>query len=420
MVVREDGSERREGGPDATKRPDSAISARAPTAYPSSMSRAATGESRSHDSEAAGRHAAREAIERLGCAPDAMLVFATAGHEQGPLLASIRREAPDAVLVGCTGAGVITRRGSDEGTHAVAVLAIASEHARFEALFEEGFSHDAEALGARLGAQVAAHDRPRALFAFPDGLTGNASAFLRGLERTAPSELLVFGGAAGELMQLTRTYQYAGPRVASDSVAALLIEGDLRFETEVSHGCRPLGLEHVVTRATGGTVYELDGRPAWEVLREYVDEPRETFSSYDVPYLALAQRLRDTDADVIRVPLGCDSATGALFFPGELPEGETLVMARRDEDDVIARAVDASRSLAKHGHPVFVLQADCTGRGRLLFGDSVTERAITPVQESFANDVAWLGFHSYGELAPLGGRARFHNYTMALCAAYDV
>jgi small ligand-binding sensory domain FIST len=42
------------------------------------------------------------------------------------------------------------------------------------------------------------------------------------------------------------------------------------------------------------------------------------------------------------------------------------------------------------------------------------------VQESFANDVAWLGFHSYGELAPLGGRVRFHNYTMALCAAYDV
>jgi hypothetical protein len=167
-------------------------------------------------------------------------------------------------------------------------------------------------------------------------------------------------------------------------------------------------------------VFELDGRPAWEVLREYVDEPRETFSSYDVPYLALAQHLRDFDADVIRVPLGCDSATGALFFPGELPEGETVVMARRDEDDVIARAVDASRTLAKRGRPVFVLQADCTGRGRLLFGDSVTERVITPVQHGFADDVAWLGFHSYGELAPLGGHVRFHNYTMALCAAYDV
>jgi hypothetical protein len=349
-----------------------------------------------------------------------MLVFATAGHDQEPLLTAIRREAPYAALVGCTGAGVITRSGSDEGTHAVAVLAIASDRARFEALSEEGFSHDAEALGARLGEQVAAHDRPRALFVFPDGLTGNTSAFVRGLERTAPPELLVFGGAAGELMQLTRTYQYAGPRVASDSVAALLVEGDLRFETEVSHGCRPLGLEHVVTRASGGTVFELDGRPAWEVLREYVDEPRETFSSYDVPYLALAQHLTDVDADVIRVPLGCDSATGALFFPGELPEGETVVMARRDEDDVIARAVDASRTLARRGRPVFVLQADCTGRGRLLFGDSVTERVITPVQQGFADDVAWLGFHSYGELAPLGGRVRFHNYTMALCAAYDV
>lgn len=348
-----------------------------------------------------------------------MIVFATAGHDQQALLAAIRKEAPNAAIVGCTGAGVITRRGSDEGTHAVAVLAIASEHARFEALLEEGLSQDAEALGARLGARAAEHDRPRALFVFPDGLTGNTTALLRGLERSAPSELLVFGGAAGELMQFTRTFQYAGPRVASDSVAALLVEGDLRFETEVSHGCRPLGLEHLVTRATGGTVYELDGRPAWEVLREYVDEPRETFDSHDVPWLALAQRLSDIDLDVIRVPLGCDSATGALFFPGELKEGESLVMARRDEEHVVARAVEASEALARRGDPVFVLQADCTGRGRLLFGDSVSERVIAPVQSQFPDDVAWLGFHSYGELAPLGGRARYHNYTMALCAAYD-
>jgi hypothetical protein len=168
-------------------------------------------------------------------------------------------------------------------------------------------------------------------------------------------------------------------------------------------------------------VYELDGRPAWEVMREYLDEPRDTFSTA-VPYLALAQRLPDLGTEVIRVPLGLDAETGALFFPGELPQGATLVMARRDVDEVVARSIESSRELARRAGgraPVFVLQADCSGRGRLLFGDGVTNAVIEPVQRAFAPDVPWLGFHSYGELAPLGGVPLYHNYTMGLCAAYD-
>jgi small ligand-binding sensory domain FIST len=97
-------------------------------------------------------------------------------------------------------------------------------------------------------------------------------------------------------------------------------------------------------------------------------------------------------------------------------------MARRDASDVVARAIESSRELVLRSggrEPFFVLQADCTGRGRLLFGDAVTERVIAPVQAPFAPDVPWLGFHSYGEIAPLAGGAHYHNYTMALCAAYD-
>ena len=93
-----------------------------------------------------------------------------------------------------------------------------------------------------------------------------------------------------------------------------------------------------------------------------------------------------------------------------------------DVDDVVARSVESSRALARRAGgraPVFVLQADCSGRGRLLFGDAVTESVIEPVQRAFAPDVPWLGFHSYGEIAPLGGVPRYHNYTMGLCAAYD-
>ncbi|MCB9598822.1 MAG: hypothetical protein H6720_00425 [Sandaracinus sp.] len=98
------------------------------------MSRAATGESRSRDSAQAGRDAARHALEGLGGRAHAVLVFATAGYDQRVLLDAIGREVPNAALAGCSGSGVITRRGGSDEEHryCVSVLAICSDAARFK------------------------------------------------------------------------------------------------------------------------------------------------------------------------------------------------------------------------------------------------------------------------------------------------
>ena len=66
-----------------------------------------------------------------------------------------------------------------------------------------------------------------------------------------------------------------------------------------------------------------------------------------------------------------------------------------------------------------MLHFDCASRGRQLFGSRATESIVTPLQDVFRPDVPWIGFHTYGEIAPLGGRAHFHNFTVALCAIYE-
>ena len=33
--------------------------------------------------------------------------------------------------------------------------------------------------------------------------------------------------------------------------------------------------------------------------------------------------------------------------------------------------------------------------------------------------VPWIGFHTYGEIAELGGQPYYHNYTVVLCALYE-
>ncbi len=358
-------------------------------------------------------------MDGLGLRPDLLLVFATAGHDQAELLRGIREVTGDCPLAGCTGAGVITQTGSDEGSRAVAILAVAGDAVSFHTLSFEGLSQNLDAAAEGLADAITRHS-PRLVLLFPDGLTASITDLIRRLEARVSPLPPLFGGAAGEMLGLDRTFQYHGDRVLSDGAVAVLASGAVDAEIVVTHGCSSLGISHVVTRAEGGTVHELDGRPAWEVLKEYLDGDPKGLDADSVPYLCLATSVGSES--VVRVPLGLDEATGALFFPGELQQGERVYVAHRDMDGVVAgamRAAEAVRRRRPGRRPWLVLQADCAGRGQLLFGDQVTPRLIHPVQEVLGRDVPWLGFHSYGEIAPVGGRSCYHNYTMALCAFYE-
>jgi hypothetical protein len=239
------------------------------------------------------------------------------------------------------------------------------------------------------------------------------------------SKLAIAGGTAGELMTFQRTYQYYNGKVVSDGVAALAIGGPLNVELAVSHGCDLLDIEQTITKSKGGMVYEIDGRPAWSVFKEFLSEGVTTLDPVSVSYLAVAERLPQSDAEygdyAIRVPLRLESETEALFFGTTLSEGTKVQMALRNADRISERAIASARQIAaRHPQqqPLLVLQFDCAGRGQLLYGPKTTERLIRPVQQQFSPDVPWLGFHTYGEIAPLGGRTLFHNYTAVICAWY--
>src|SRR4029077_8623094 len=125
-----------------------------------------------------------------------------------------------------------------------------------------------------------------AVFVFPDGVTGNTSAMLRALDAALPFPVAIAGGAAGDLMKADSrkfvTHQYLGGEVSTDSISVLVLGGAVSIDVTVSHGCTPLGLERKVTSAEGGWVHEIDGKPAWSVLKEYIDGDPEDLISADI------------------------------------------------------------------------------------------------------------------------------------------
>ena len=389
---------------------------------------AAIAKSTHHHAHHAGRDAAARALAELGRPADVALVFATTAYDQPALIAGVREPLGATPISGCSGEGVITQRGSDESTYAVVVALVASDRATFRACTASGFSRDPRACGLALAAEVERASPPcRCLLIFPDGLTGNATALLAALEERLPEHLVVAGGTAGDLARFEATYQYGPDGVISDGVGALIIGGDIAVEATVSHGCLPIGGARTVTRAEGGTVYEIDGRPAWAVFKEYLDGDPTELVAGDSVHLSFGQRLPPEEADrygdyVMRTPFGLDKATGALFFPGALPEGAEIQLMRRDPDRIRQGAIDSARELAArrpHATPSLVLQFDCAGRGRIIFGERTTETIVRPLQEVLGRRIPWVGFHTYGELGRLNRHLYYHNYTVVLCALYD-
>jgi hypothetical protein len=382
-------------------------------------------------SATAGRSAAAEARAALGGGTaDLALVFASSGHDSEALLSAIRAELPGAALIGCSAEGVITAGRSDEVEHVVAVLAVRSDTLGFVTFLVPGYDTDSEAAGRELAARVraAARGDELALFVLPDGLRGNAGALLAVLDRELPAGLRVMGGTAGEALTFERTFQYRDAEVATGAIAALLVRGRGRVEVAVSHGCMPIGLERRVTEAEGGWMRTIDGQPAWAVLREYLAGNPESLDTEAAIHLSIGEPLpadaaRDYEPYIIRTPFAMDQASGAVFFPGGgLPQGGAIRLARRDPQRICDSARECASRIAERRPgevPAFVLQFDCAGRGKQLFGSHVAEQIVSPLQEVLGREVPWIGFHTYGEIAPIGARTYYHNFTVALCAVYD-
>lgn len=392
---------------------------------------AAIGKSISASAGLAGREAATRACAGLGGrAPDFCLVFGTSGYDQAELLRGIRAVIGTARLSGCTGEGLIAGPDSDERDRAVGVLALASDTLQFVPLLERDYAADPAACGRRLAAQVAAAgaDDALGLLLFPDGLLGNCTTLLGAIEDALPTPLPLLGGSAGDAMVFERTWQYFDTEAASDCVAAVLVRGRGTLAWQVSHGCQTVGLHRTVTQAEGGWMHRIDNEPAWQVFREYLDGDPEDLNAEGIAHLSLAEELEpdarpDYGTFIIRTPLQLDKATGALFFPGGgIAAGTPVRIARRDPLRIRESAqACATRIAGAHPgrRPALVLQFDCAGRGRMMFGSCAAEEIVRPLQEVLGPTVPWLGFHTYGEIAPIQGRAHYHNYTVALCAIYD-
>lgn len=391
---------------------------------------AGVGMSHHRNPRVAGQEAAGKALDAAGITrPDFVFMFASVGYDQRALLDAVRAATGGAPLCGGSGEGIIAGAEADESNFSVAVMAIRSDELRFSNAMATGLKDDSEGAGRTIartlkGAIVA---DTLGLVMLGDGLTLNFDRFLAGLEGELKLDRLlpVFGGTSADNWELKQTYQYCDDRIASDGVACALLSGSARVAWSVNHGCLPIGGERKVTRCRGNVIYEIDGKPVLEVLKEYLVGDEIDNWSKAVVNLCLGFRaprhMQDYDEYLIRFMPARDDKAGSITISTEVTPGTSIWMTRRDHEKIAAgidRIAEEIKATLGPARPKMVFQFDCAGRGKVVLRDQQKAHLLETLQRKVEPDAPWMGLYTYGEIGPVGERNCFHNYTAVVLAVY--
>lgn len=379
----------------------------------------------------AGNDAALKALEQAGILkPDFVFAFATVGYNQQMLLRSIREATSEAPLCGCSGEGIITQNMVTETNFGVCVMVISSDELRFSNARVKGIGEKADRAGACLANEInpVIADDSIACFLMADGLVFNFDPFLAAFNRTLNREqpLPLYGGLAADDWASQETYQYYNDEVFSEGISCVVMSGNGKIACGINHGCVPVGTRRLITRCKGNIIYEIDGLPALEALKDYFPEDWQQQWNKTSLNLCLGFKTPDQiksgyEDYIVRYMMGKNDEHGYVTIQSEVEEGMELWLVRRDKELITNGIHGISRHINEQLDgikPKLVLQFECVGRGKVVFREAEKISLVKSLQMDLGEGIPWIGFYGYGEIGPVAGVNSFHNFSSVIAAVY--
>ena len=248
-----------------------------------------------------------------------------------------------------------------------------------------------------------------------DGLLINGSELIRGLNAILPESVVISGGLAGDGDRFKQTWVIHNNVPTGGMVTAVGLYGD---RIHLGHGSKGgwdyLGPERRVTRSDGNVLYELDGKPALELYKEYLGDRASGLPATALLFPLALKQDGPGDEYLVRTILAVDEAAQSMTFAGNIPQDSLVQLMRGNFDRLITGASEAAL-LTKSEDPqnTLAIAITCVGR-RLVLGERAEEE-IEATLDVFPPGTQQIGFYSYGELSPhANGRCELHNQTMTL------
>lgn len=344
-----------------------------------------------------------------------VLVFGGACYaDDHTALQELQAAYPQAHLLGCSTSGEIHDITIRDDSLSVAILKL--ERSRLQSavahVADAGESYKA---GREIADQLG-DENLRGVFVISDGLLVNGSQLVRGMNDVLPAGTIVTGGLAGDGDRFGKTWSLHNGLPTSGIVTAIGFYGE---HLEIGHGSKGgwdiFGPERKVTRSEGNVLYELDGKPALQLYKDYLGDRASGLPATGLLFpLALRSHAED-QKQLVRTILAIDEEQQSMTFAGDIPEGSLAQLMRANFDRLVAGASDAA-TVAGNGpgdSDVLSIAISCVGR-RLVLGER-TEEEVEAVMDVLPEGTKQVGFYSYGEISPYAsGACDLHNQTMTL------
>ncbi len=340
------------------------------------------------------------------------------------LIDEIRRFYPQAIILGCSSAGEICGSHVLENSFVVTAIQfdstlLSTAHINLTHTTDsiQAGEQLAIALPHTMNNEMGQAEKLAHVLVLTEGLDLNGSDLITGMLQQLPPGLSVTGGLAGDGVSFKETLVFADNVPSKHTVTAVGMYGpQLRVGFGSLGGWDPFGPERLVTKSKKNVLYELDGRPALSLYKQYLGEHANRLPASGLFFPLCIRSTSEVNA-VVRTFLTFDEEAQSMTFSGNIPQGAYARLMKCNPSSLIDGASTAAKKCAINGGtatPELAILISCVARKLVL--TQRTEEEVEAVSHILGPQAVLTGFYSYGEMAPfeLGGRCELHNQTMTI------
>jgi hypothetical protein len=257
----------------------------------------------------------------------------------------------------------------------------------------------------------------KCVFIISDGTLINGSDLVSGLNHDNYNKVPITGGLAGDDAKFEKTLIGLNDIPTQGNVVAIGFYGkDILIGHSSIGGWTEFGHERIITRSDKNTLYELDGKNALDLYKQYLGDYLKELPGSALLF-PLSIRINGSDKNLVRTILNIDEENKTMTFAGNLPEGSKVRLMKGNFDKLIgAGSKAAENSLVNlNGHDAgLALLISCVGR-KLILQDR-TDEEVEAAKEVLGENTTITGFYSHGEISPFdtGSQCELHNQTMTI------
>lgn len=354
-----------------------------------------------------------------GFVPTLAICFADAAFDFKSLDSVLKSKNIDAI--GATTCGEIYNKSSYKDSCSVLLLDLAKD--AYHLAIEE-FEGDEEVTSEKIAHIAKTKFQDPAIITYASKVGVNGDKVVRGYKKVLNSNTPIFGGLAGDNFKHEEFTVFANNNFETNGLAALILDGSkVKVEGNAYSGWQELGKTHVVTKAEGNIVYEIDNMPALDLFIDYfgIEQSNTTDGEQmdTVPGVYPLKVMDENDTEYLRSPLFYDRENQSLILGGEIEEGKRIKFCPMPIVDTITDTIDFFNSYAKkHPNVDSVIVNYCAGR----------RKAFGPLMDKELNDIydIWnaptVGLMALGEIGNngIGNESNFHNVTCSLVTLTEI